>query len=152
MWLFGFILIIVVLLILAINFENKKKDQQEQINELKTKTELLRKENNYIAEVQSYYFEHVNNGKQYESNQNFIKAIEQYKQGIKFAENESSLSINFYANSIHRLIILYGKTKQYDDLNKLLENSISKYPNYRDVGDWVNRLEKLNSKLNKGSK
>lgn len=149
MWVFGFILVIAVFVIMAINNENRKKDENEWFKNLKTKTEQLQKENEYNAIIFEYYREHVNNGKRYESDKNYVKAIEQYRLGVEFAEKEPTLKINNFANSIHRLIILHGKTKQYEDLKNLLERSISKYPNYRDVDDWRLRLEKLNHKLNK---
>lgn len=148
MWVFGFILVIAVFVIMAINHENRKKDENEWFKNLKTKTEQLQKENEYNAIIFEYYREHVNNGKRYESDKNYEKAIEQYRLGLDYAVKEPTLKINNFSKSIHRLIILYGKTNQYEDLKNLLEESISNYPDYRDVGDWKTRLEKLNTKLN----
>lgn len=134
---------------LAINNSNRKKESDAFFDNLKKETDLLRKENEYNAMIREYYFEYVNNGKRYEADKNYNKAIEQYKIGLDYAEKEPILKINNFSNSIKRLIILYGKTKQYNELKNILERSISKYPNYRDVDDWRLRLEKLNHKLNK---
>lgn len=148
MWLIGFLILIVALMILSSNYEKERKKERAFMKDLKSKTETLRQENDYFSVAQGFYMEHVKNAKRYESDKNYEKAIEQYKIGLDFAENEPALQIHNFARSIQRLIILYGKTKQFDDLKNILEQSISKYPNYRNVDDWKMRLEKLNAKPN----
>jgi len=144
--LFGSILI--VFIAFSINSSNNKRKSDAFFENLKKETEDLRKQNEYDSMVREFYFEFFRNGKRYESDNNYSKAIEKYRLGLDYAVKEPTLKINNFAKSIHRLIILYGKTKQYEDLKNLLEESISNYPDYRDVGDWKTRLEKLNTKLN----
>lgn len=144
--LFGSILI--VFIAFSINSSNNKRKSDAFFENLKKETEDLRKQNEYDSMVREFYFEFFRNGKRYESSKSYEKAIEQYRLGLDYAVKEPTLKINNFSKSIHRLIILYGKTNQYEDLKNLLEESISNYPDYRDVGDWKTRLEKLNTKLN----
>lgn len=129
---------------LAINHNSNTTNYYEN---LKAKREDLKNKNNRVSQIQNYFFDFVQNGEIFEKNKDFYSAINEYDKALRFAYSESILKINNYAHTIHRLIILFGKTKQFDKLKEHLELSIEKHPEFRDVKDWKLRLEKLNNKL-----
>jgi hypothetical protein len=165
-----FLIIIIVLVLLSVNYENNKnakeleKQKEKYLNQdvnvfgvkhkmkdfvrsdssnIQQKLEKLRIENQNIKESQDFYFEIVRNAEKLEKNKEYEKAIIDYEKALEYAYSEPILKIHNYAFSIHRLIILYGRTKQKNKLKLHLENSIEKNPNYNDAKDWKQRLEKL---------
>ena len=165
---FFFIIIVIVFILLAVNYknnkalENKKEDYLNQdvhvlghklkvrdfqnidSKRLKEKIEALKVKNKHIADVQNYYFSIVNKARKLESNKKYEEAILEYNKGLNYAYSEPILKIHNYAHSIHMLIILYGKIKNYQRLEEHLKESIYKHPDWKDSKDWEKRLNKLN--------
>lgn len=155
-----FVFIIVLFILLIYYYSNKNKDEKvignifgvsikhkdiKNINsdKLSIKLKELKTKNKNTIEKQEYYFDFVRKAKKFEDNKSLEKAIKTYEYGLEYAYNEPILKIHNYAFSIHRLIILYGKTKQIDKLKSHLENSICNHSNWKDVEDWKKRLHKL---------
>ncbi|MEE9408222.1 MAG: hypothetical protein V3V28_09120 [Polaribacter sp.] len=136
-----FAIIIIVLVVLAFNYENEKAERkydfEKKLNDLKVK-------NKGIDKVHTKYFDYSRKGQKLEKEKKIEDAIIAYEKGLEFAYSEPILKIHNYAHSIHRLIILYGKTKQKEKLKQHLQNSIEKHPNFKNAEDWKKRLNKLN--------
>jgi len=82
---------------------------------------------------------------QLEKEKKYYEAISVYLKSIEQGESSELLNIYNYAHDISRVIMLYGKTKQVEELKKFLEEKIKLYPDFRDIRDWAVRLSKLNS-------
>lgn len=146
----GSILIIAILYALAYNEQNKKKEKalkaydemQRKHTEIKKRNDLRQKRWNELMKLreQAKFLEKENENE---------KAINLYLEEIALGEKHENLRYANYAHSIKRVIILYGKTKQFQKLKEFLDLNIKKYPNSSEIEDWNKRLDKVNSKIKK---
>lgn len=82
--------------------------------------------------------------KQYEQNDKLDLAIKTYLENITYCQSNTRLNrINHFLHDIERVIILYGKTKQTENLIEFLKINIEKYKNFYLAENWKKRLEKL---------
>lgn len=82
--------------------------------------------------------------KQYEQNDKLDLAIKTYLENITYCQSSGRMNkINTFAHDIERVIILYGKTKQTENLIDFLKINIEKYKNFDNAENWKKRLEKL---------
>lgn len=107
------------------------------------KLKNLKLKNKLLVEIQSSYFKYPKKGEKLEKEKKYLEAISEYEKGLEFAYQQPVLKIYNYAYSIHRLIILYGKTKQKSKLENHLMQSIKRNPNYSNIDDWKKRLTKI---------
>lgn len=82
--------------------------------------------------------------KQYEQNDKLDLAIKTYLENITYCQSSGRMNkINTFAHDIERVIILYGKTKQTENLIDFLKINIEKYNNFDKAENWKKKLEKL---------
>lgn len=122
---------------------------KEELDELREEVEKERVENDAWKADYDKLIEIRNDARECDKNKEYEKAIYLYQNVVLFGAKSPRLNIYNYAFDIDRLIILYGKTKQYKELKALLSSSVSKYSDYRNVDNWKLRLEKVNKKLEK---
>lgn len=117
---------------------------------------IFRKMDNEIKEMQTERsnwdksFEIVcstrNRANDLEKNNDFQSAIDLYLENIDYCKRDKYVNnLNNYVHDIDRIIILYGKLKQNEELKSFLENVISEYPKYEGISKWKIKLAKLNS-------
>lgn len=115
---------------------------QRKNAETKRKNDLWQKRWNELMVIRK-------KAKDLENHQEYQKAIELYLHEIELGESYNNIQFNNYSHSISRVIILYGKTKQFKNLKDFLQLNMDKYPRAKEFNDWEKRLIKLNLKLNK---
>jgi tetratricopeptide (TPR) repeat protein len=125
------------------------KPKREVINsyqKLKNETDRLRTENELWQTDFNKVLDFRNKATKLEKSGKLSMAIDSYLNAMDFGEKSTKLSINNYSHDIERIIILYGKTKETENLISFLQKVISTYPEYRDVKKWAVRLSKLTVK------
>ncbi|MBA7557518.1 hypothetical protein ES705_50278 [subsurface metagenome] len=120
--------------------------QQDFFEELQRKTEVLRAENKAFGDDFGNMINMREKAQSLEKENKLKEAISTYLSSLQMSENSQRLSINNFAFDIHRVIILYGKTKQEELLEEFLEDKIQRYPDFQDTKDWKVRLDKLQFK------
>lgn len=131
-------------------FKTSKKQKRDATDA------IFRKMENEIKEMQTERsnwdksFEIVcsrrNRANDLEKNNDFQSAINPYLENIDYCKRDKYVNnLNNYVHDIDRIIILYGKLKQNEELKYFLENVISEYPKYEGLSKWKIRLSKLNS-------
>lgn len=103
----------------------------------KKKAERLEKER-----IESIVAELRIQGMYYDKIKDTSKAISFFEDCVKFGE-ENKVRVTSYAYCFDRLIILYGRNKQFDDRIAFLQKIIKEYPNSYDINKWKERLDKL---------
>lgn len=81
----------------------------------------------------------------FEKRKLFHEAISVYLVAIEQGIMNSRLRLSDYEQCIDRVIVLYGKTRQKENLKAFLKEQISMYPDYRSIGYWKKRLLKLSN-------
>jgi tetratricopeptide (TPR) repeat protein len=122
------------------------KPKREVINsyeKLKKETDRLRTENELWQTDFNKLLDLRNKATKLEKSDKLSMAIDSYLSAMDFGEKSTKLSINNYSHDIQRIIILYGKIKETENLISFLQKVISTYPEYRDVKKWAIRLSKL---------
>lgn len=125
------------------------KPKREVINsyeKLKNETDRLRAENELWQTDFNKLLDFRNKATKLEKSGKLSMAIDSYLNAMDFGEKSTKLSITNYSHDIERIIILYGKTKETENLISFLQKVISTYPEYRDVKKWAVRLSKLTVK------
>ena len=126
---------------------NLSGNRPKNYSELKQKTQELKAQNKKWEIDSKRMISLRNRASELEKKKQLNKAIEVYLESIKFGEEETNrLHIYNYAHDIDRVIILYSKTKQLDLLEKFLKRNIAKYPEYKKLEKWQERLTKLENK------
>jgi len=159
-----FIVVIFVLILLAINYENNKGDEIvgrffdqsikrryiEKIDYSKLKKELieLRSKNKAWEREWKAYNKITSVAQELEKRGNYAKAINKYKESYRFGHESKILTINNYAHCVDRLIVLFRKTKCENELALFLTEVIEQYPNEKATKDWIVRLTKITGKSN----
>lgn len=141
---------IVVFSILAVDYEKKKSKRIKKFNELseKRKRDLsdLKEHNKVHAEQSAKTIRLREEAKFLEDEGNYDYAVMTYLREIELAK-EYKFGFNRFSRSVHRVIILYGKMKRYEDLKSYLENLLKEYPEANETKDWKIRLNKVNIKI-----
>lgn len=114
---------------------NEFDDLNKKINSLKEENDKWEKDFNKLIKLRDEANFLEKSGKLEDS-------IKKYLEAIEFGENSSRLKINNFLFDIKRVIILYGKTKQKDELKAFLQNVIDLFPDSIDLPDWKLRLLK----------
>jgi len=158
MTLFIIILFIVVILVILLAFNTNsvpttpikqrktRNDIDKEYYELLRETKELEKENNEWSAEFNKFRSHVALAIGFEKTKELDKAIDEYLIAVSIGENSNRLRINNFSHYIGRLIILYGKTKRFEELEVLLTDITAKHKDYRDCADWQVRLENLKNK------
>lgn len=143
-----FLAIIIVSGVLGIIDYNRKKEKAlKEYDEELRKNEAIKRKNDLWKKRWNELINLRNKARSLEKDKEYQKAIDIYLEEINLGENYDNINYNNYSHSIGRVIILYGKSKQYEKLKAYLESQIKKYPNSREVEDWETRLEKVKVKL-----
>lgn len=90
---------------------------------------------------------HRINGIEKEKKQDIIGAISEYSKSIEIGETTNMF--HAFAYSYERIIILLHKTKDYNQEVQYISKYLQHELNEKEKDKYKNRLEKLNSKLNK---
>lgn len=145
-------LVIFVLFIFSINYKNNKKENYREIirkyDNINKRLAERKKESDKWEKEWDKLRETADKAREYEK-KDIEKALEYHLKSYEFGHNSEILNLNNYAHNIKRAIILFGKLKRYSELKDFLEKVISQYPEEHFAKDWIVRLTKLNSKLNK---
>lgn len=128
---------------------NKKNDLLQNYDDLKRKTEELRKANDDWQKEFSKLIEIRNIATALEKENKKEEALEKYLKAIELGESSSKLNINNYLHDIDRVIIIYSKNNNTKLLVPFLQRMIKKYPEVKEVNKWQIRLAKLENKSQK---
>jgi len=123
----------------------QKKELIKNYEDLFEKTEALKKENLAWQTEFNHIIELRQKAQQLEKEIKPQEAISVYLNSIFAGEKSKKLNINNYAYDIERVIILFSKTQQKDELKKFLEEKIDLYPDFQETKKWAVRLSKLNN-------
>lgn len=151
-----FFIIIVTVLLLAFNGTasdisprgKTRNSIDKEYCELLRETEKLRELNREWTDEYSKLHAHVTIASNCEKSKDYERAIDEYKLAISVGETSTKLGLSNYSHYIGRLIILYGKTKRFEELELFLIEITTKYKDDRDCTDWQARLVKLKNKKN----
>jgi len=126
-------------------FSDQTSDLINDFEKFKKETEELQAHNEAWLKEFQRLGSLTQSGNTLEKEKNFYRAITVYLEAVEFGEKSSLLNIYNYALAIERVIILYGKTKQKENLIQFLHQKIEMYPEFRETKNWAVRLSKLES-------
>lgn len=121
----------------------KAKVYREEYEKIREEAERMQEENALWEKEFNTLISYREKAKSLEKEGNLIEAIDIYLKSIEFGENNERLFLNNYIYDINRVIIIYSKTKQLDNLRSFIEEKISRYSHTHDVKEWIVRLSKL---------
>ena len=134
---------------MAIQFEQKKtvntrkyndfiNQKKKSITEIKKQAEVTRSQRLETDKIRE-------EAKFLEDEKNYEYAVLAYLKEIELAK-KFNYDFHHYKESVHRVIILYGKMNDYPALQMYLETLIIEYPERNEIKNWKERLEKAELK------
>lgn len=123
---------------------SRDKRVLKEFSRLESETERLRTENENWSKSFNVVCTKRTEAEKLEKSGDLNSAMSLYMENIEYCKHDRYVNklVN-YAHDIERVIILLGKMKQTERLISFLNECISKYPDYCDIGKWKIRLSKL---------
>lgn len=107
----------------------------------------LKAENERYYTILRYISEIRQNAITYEKQNDIENALSSYYQCIEIAEKEKKTNIANFAHDIERISMIYSKQKKFIEAYQILEKYINLYPNFHYSKAWIERVEKLKSRI-----